>query len=214
MIELVVSEKTASDLAVIAAWNGVETCDEMASLLIREMVDDIGLVPSEKNVEPMKGQLYMDLLPERDQVVEPEGTEREKTSSSIVDLSKLDKNAVLDHTKVRRAFIDGKVVERNGWCFAVAAMVQEVMNRNVPIDEIIEMMGSRYVVKGKHKNGMLKSLKYYDDMDICIYSFAANRSWREIDRMAKKWDISVRIEIQWSENPRAAYPGLFAFLNA
>jgi len=59
-----------------------------------------------------------------------------------------------------------------------------------------------------------EGFKYHADLGISVQGQAASDCWKEVERLAKKWQIPVTVEFWWRQDPKAQYPGKTGMLRA
>ena len=197
MVELLMTDEMAKDLAVITGWTGCITNSDTAALLIRDMA---ARIEDEKNAKECEIALDVNQ------------TNEDEQSEDMVDMTRAGAMNELDHSRIRKGYVGGIVLSSNTWWFALARVIDEALNKGVSKEEIVREVGEKYVIFSKTHGSDLTNLKFFADREVWVNSFPAVKTWWIIQQVAPKWGIKVRLEIQWTSNRRSKFPGQYALL--
>ena len=173
------NDATFADLASLSTWYGAKTPGDAIDRLVREAMAQLGL---ERDVEA-----EVDSVAIRDEN----------------DVLKFDKTPSLSFTKVR-GFRVGRLRWDNGnWSTILLRMVDELQRKGFDSEKLV----AELKVPARFGLYELEGYKFYPHLGISIQGQSASDAWKEVERIASKWGISVSVAFEWRDNPKAQFPG-------
>ncbi|MCF2872935.1 hypothetical protein L0664_17860 [Octadecabacter sp. G9-8] len=115
----------------------------------------------------------------------------------------------LSFTKVTKATIDGTELKNPKWNSVLIAVIEQV-RKKIPSSEALS---SHLQINGNEGRLEDHGYKFYPQLGISVQGQSAPDAWREVQRLAKKHSVSVRVGFQWRDNPKAEHPGQNGTLN-
>ena len=109
----------------------------------------------------------------------------------------------LTFTKPLKAIIDGKTIEHPKWSSILHFMIGCLKAKGLEGEKLVRELA----VPAKAASYVDEGYKYVPELGISVQGQSAADAWKEIDRIAKKWHISVKVDFVWRQNPKAQYPG-------
>lgn len=180
-----INDAAFADLKSIATWLGTTTPGETIDQLVRKTMDQLGM---ERDVEP-----------------EPEGA-----STTSIAMEFRDGAPGLSFTKPLSAFVNGKPVRSPRWSSTLLSVIAEVKAKGFADEKLVSELNVPAQAKQYEEEGF----KYHPDLGISVQGQSASDAWKEIDRLAKKWQIPVKIEFWWRHNRKAQHPGRVGVLRS
>jgi hypothetical protein len=172
-----VNDATFADLSTLKTWFGTKTPSDTIDRIVREAMEDLGM--------------------ERDD--EPEAAMATTSNGSM----EFDTAPGLAFTKPLSASINGKAVPRPRWSSVLLTMIAQLKAKGLDGEKLVRELQVPAKVARYEDEGF----KYHANLGISIQGQSASDAWKEIDRIAKKWDIPVVIEFWWRQNDKAHFPG-------
>ena len=114
-----------------------------------------------------------------------------------------DKAPGLGYTKLLTATVASKPVNEPYWKTALLAVIHQVQVQGYTGDRLVEELN----VPARPGRFEERGFEYVDDLGISIQGQSASSAWREMERLAKKWQIPVNVEFSWYHSPKAQFPG-------
>ena len=151
-------------------------------------------------------QLVRDKLQELG--LERDGSQ-EMEASSPDSVLKFDKAPGLSFTRVLAARINGKTIERANWANVLTCMIAAVKGKGLNVEKLV----AELQVPAKARPYNEEGFRYYEDLGISLQGQSAQDAWREVDRLARKWKITVQVDFQWRQNDKAQHPGRTGLLS-
>lgn len=172
-----INDGTFSDLQSIAKWFRTKTPSETIDLIVQETMEKLGM-------------------------------EREGSSSSIDEGSheramEFASAPALAFTKPLGASINGIDIQDPRWSSILLNMIAQVKSKGVEGQRLVRALAIPAMASEYQNEGY----RYYDELGISFQGQSASDCWKEIDRLAKKWQIPVLVEFMWRETPKAQHPG-------
>lgn len=116
----------------------------------------------------------------------------------------------LSFTRVLGAKVAGSPLGKPNWTGVLIAMIGEGKKQGLSSADLVrELQVPAHV--GKQKDF---GYRFHEDLGISVQGQSATDCWKEVSRLAKKWKVSVSVEFQWRENPKAQHPGKVAEITA
>lgn len=172
-----VSDATFADLSSLKTWFGTKTPGDTIDRVVREAMEQLGM--------------------ERDDETD------EVTATTSNGAMQFDTAPGLSFTKPLSAFVNGKSVRSPRWSSILLTMIGQVKAKGVEGDKLVRELS----VPAKAQRYEDDGYKYHADLGISVQGQSATEAWKEVDRLATKWDIPVKVEFWWRQNPKAQYPG-------
>lgn len=173
-----INDATFDDLSALKRWLGTKTPGETIDRLVRDAMDELGI--------------------ERDG--EPEAASANTSSTGAMEFSSA---PGLTHTKPLSASVKGKPIQNPRWRSILLATIAEVKANGFEGGKLVRELNIPAKAERYEKEGFT----YHSDLGISIQGQSAADAWREVDRLATKWNIPVTVEFWWRQNQKAQYPG-------
>lgn len=110
----------------------------------------------------------------------------------------------LSFTRVVSAKVNGKELEKANWANVLLQTIHSVSKKlGISSKELSAQLQVRTRVGQYEDDGF----KYHKQLGISVQGQSAQDAWKEVDRLARKFDIPVEVEFQWHDNPKAQRPG-------
>jgi hypothetical protein len=177
-----INDARFADLKAISTWLGTETPAQTIDAIVIQMMERLGL--------------------ERD------GEPEMPSEASIGDVLRFDSAPGLAFTKPLSASVNGKAIGNPRWSAILLAMIAHVKTRGIEGEKLAREL--QIPAKARHYED--EGFKHHPNLGISIQGQSASDAWKEIDRIAKKWQIPVTVEFQWRDNPKAQFPGRVGLL--
>lgn len=172
-----VNDGTFADLSTLRTWFGTKTPSETIERVVREVMEQLGM---ERDDEP-----------EASVAVTSDGAMEFETAPG------------LSFTKPLSASINGKAIHSPRWSAILLNMIAQVKAKGLEGNKLVRELQVPAKVEQYEEEGF----RYHADLGISVQGQSASDAWKEIDRLAKKWGIPVKVEFWWRHNEKAQYPG-------
>jgi hypothetical protein len=172
-----VNDATFSSLSTLKTWFGTKTPSDTIDHIVREAMEQLGI---EQDDEP-------------DAVVTT-------TSDGAMEFETA---PGLTFTKPLSASINGKAVPSPRWSSMLLTMLAQLKAKGFDGEKLVRELQ----VPAKAERYEEEGFKYHNDLGISVQGQSASDAWKEIDRLAKKWGIPVKIKFWWRQNAKAQFPG-------
>lgn len=179
-----INDATFDDLSALKRWFGTKTPGETIDRIVRDAMDELGI--------------------ERDD--EPEDV----TVTTRTGAMEFGSAPGLTFTKPMVASVKGKSIQNPKWRSILLAMVAQVKAKGFEGEHLVRELG----IPAKATRYEDEGFTYHADLGISIQGQSAADAWKEVDRLAKKWSIPVKVEFVWRQNPKAQYPGRSGVLSS
>jgi hypothetical protein len=183
-----INDGSFADLKSIATWLGTRTPGETIDQLVRQAMDQLGM---ERDVEP-----------------EPEPEDAATTTSIAMEFP--DGAPGLSFTKPLSAFVNRKSVRSPRWSSILLTMIAQVKAKGLEGEKLKDELN----IPARAAQYEDEGYKYHPDLGISVQGQSAADAWKEIDRLAKKWQIPVKVEFWWRRNQKAQFPGRVGVLRS
>jgi len=137
---------------------------------------------------------------------EPEGIVGSTSDGAMV----FDTAPSLTFTKPTMAIVDGKKLPNPNWATILQAMIARIKSSGIEGEKLV----SELAIPTKANIYEDDGYKYFTDLGISLQGQSATDAWREVNRLANKWRIPVKVEFVWRQTPKAQYPGKSGVLQA
>ena len=172
-----INDATFADLSTLKTWFGTKSPSETIDRIVRNAMEQLGI--------------------ERDD--EAEGTAVTSTDGALV----FDTAPSLTFTKPTKAIINGKLIQNPNWASILHVMIAQVKSKGFEGEKLVRELS----VPSKAASYDDDGYRYFPELGISLQGQSASDAWKEVDRLAKKWRIPVKVEFIWRQNPKAQYPG-------
>lgn len=172
-----INDATFADLSTLKTWFGTKTPSETIDRLVREAMEQLGM---ERNDEP-----------EDVEAMASDGAMQFDTAPGLA------------FTKPLAASINGKALHSPRWSAILLAMIAQVKAKGFEGEKLVRELA----IPAKAEQYEDEGFRYHPDLGISVQGQSASDAWKEVDRLAKKWHIPVKVEFWWRQNPKAQYPG-------
>ncbi|RWP56541.1 MAG: hypothetical protein E5V60_01490 [Mesorhizobium sp.] len=179
-----INDATFADLKSIATWFGTKTPSETIDRMVRDAMDELGM---ERDDEPQEGVTV--------------------TSDGAMEF---DTAPGLTFTKPLSASVNGKTIQSPRWSAILLTMIAQVKAKGFEGDKLVRELH----VPAKPAQYEEDGFRYHAKLGISVQGQSASDAWKEVDRLAKKWRIPVKVEFWWRQNPKAQYPGRTGLLRS
>jgi hypothetical protein len=121
-----------------------------------------------------------------------------------------DKAPGLAFTKPLAASINGKPIDSPPWSAILLTIIAQVKATGIDGEKLVRELAIPAKATPYEEGGF----RYYAALGISVQGQSASDAWKEVDRLARKWRIPVRVEFRWRQNPKAQYPGKIGVLRS
>jgi hypothetical protein len=181
-----INDAAFADLKSIATWLGTATPGETIDQLVRQAMDQLGM--------------------ERDVAPEPD----DPVTTKNIAMEFPDGAPGLSFTKPLSAFVNHKSVRSPRWSSILLSVIAQVKAKGFEGEKLVKELN----VPAQDTQYDDEGFKYHPDLGISVQGQSASDAWREIDRLARKWQIPVKVEFWWRHNRKAQYPGRVGILRS
>ncbi len=172
-----INDATFADISTLKAWFKTKSPSETIDHIVRDAMDRLGI--------------------ERD----------DETAGAVVAPSDgamlFDVAPSLTFTKPTKATINGKPIENPKWASILHTMIAQVKAKGFEGAKLVRELG----VPSRADSYDDEGYKFIPELGISVQGQSAADAWKEVDRLAKKWLILVKVEFVWRQNSKAQYPG-------
>lgn len=172
-----INDATFTDLSTLKTWFGTKSPSDTIDRVVREAMEQLGI--------------------ERD-----DGTGNANPTTATGAMS-FDSAPSLTFTKPLDASIGGTSIENPTWASILLAMLVQVRARGLEGEKLVGQLA----IPAKAIKHEVDGYRFHPALGISVQGQSAAEAWKEIDRLAKTWDIPVFVEFIWRENPKAQFPG-------
>lgn len=179
-----INDATFADLKSIATWFGTKTPSETIDRIVRKEMEQLGM--------------------ERDD--QPETIESTTSAGAM----QFNTAPGLAFTKPLAASINGKALHNPRWSAILLTMIGQLKARGFEGEKLVRELAIPAKIAQYEEEGF----KYHPDLGISVQGQSASDCWKEVDRLARKWRIPVKVDFYWRQNPKAQYPGKSGVLHS
>lgn len=129
-----------------------------------------------------------------------EGVQEVTASDGVLEF---DKAPGLGYTKLLAAAVAGEPVKDPYWKTALVAVIRQVKGKGYAGERLVEQLN----VPAQPHRFEERGFEYFEDLGISVQGQSATSAWKEMERLAKKWQIPVTVEFSWYHSPKAQFPG-------
>lgn len=172
-----INDATFIDLSTLKTWFGTKSPSETIDRIVREAMEQLGI---ERDDEADDATIVM-------------------TDGAMV----FDTAPSLTFTKPMKATINGRPIQNPNWASILHVMLAQVKAKGFEGEKLVQELA----VPAKNASYEDEGYKYFPELGISVQGQSAADAWKEVDRLAKKWRIPVKVEFVWRQNPKAQHPG-------
>ncbi len=141
--------------------------------------------------------------------LERDGEAEKETASSDGALT-FEKAPGLGYTKLIGATVAGKAVENPYWKTALLAVIGQVKAKGLTSERLADELNIPTRIERFEDSGF----EYVESLGLSVQGQSATSAWKEMERLAAKWQIPVTVEFRWYHSPKAQFPGKLGRLHA
>lgn len=179
-----INDATFASLSTLKTWFGTKTPSDTIDQIVREAMEQLGIAQDDDEEAP--------------------------PLAAAEDVMEFTTTPGLSFTKPVTAIIDGQTIQNPRWSAILIAMVTHLKNKGFSG----EKLSRELQIPSKATSYEDEGFKYYPDLGLSIQGQSAADAWKEADRIAKKWRISIDVTFVWRENPKAQHPGRSGILRS
>lgn len=179
-----INDATFADISTLKTWFGTKSPSETIDHIVKEAMEQLGI--------------------EHDD--ELEGAAVESADGARM----FDAAPSLTFTKPMKATINGNLIQNPNWASILHAMIAQVKAKGFEGEKLVRELG----IPSKAANYDKDGYKYFPELGLSVQGQSAADAWKEVDRLAKKWQVPVSVEFVWRQNPKAQHPGKAGILQA
>ena len=179
-----INDATFVDLKQVSTWLGTDTPSETIDTLVREKM------------------VALDL--ERD-VGETVDTDQNGSAPLA-----FEKTPGLTFTRIISASIEGKQYTKVTWAQLLLSTIEIVKDKGIEGDDLVRELQ----IPSRADEYIEEGYKYHSNLGISVQGQSAQDAWREVSRLADKYQIPVEVKFQWRENKKAQHPGEVGVIQA
>lgn len=121
-----------------------------------------------------------------------------------------DKAPGLSFTRLKAAKVGGAPIQKADWASLLLNVVSKLKSKGLSRAKLVSELQIPSKIGEYSSNGY----RFYPDLGISMQGQSAQGAWKEVERIANKWGITVEAEFQWRRNDRAQHPGRAGILRA
>ena len=179
-----IDDATFAGLSTLKTWFGTKTPGDTIERVVREAMDQLGF---ERDDEP-----------DADVAISDEGAMEFASAPGLT------------FTKPLAASLNGKTIQSPRWSSILFAMIAHLKAAGIEGEQLVRELHIPVKVGSYTKEGF----RYHHKLGISLQGQSASDAWKEIDRLAKKWKVPVKVEFWWRQNSKAQYPGRTGILRS
>jgi hypothetical protein len=179
-----VNDATFAHLSTLRTWLRTKTPSETIDRVVRDAMEQLG-IEDEGDAEA------------------PEGT----TTSIAMEF---DVAPGLAFTKPLSASVGGKPIRNPRWSSILLTMIAHVKAKGLEGEKLVDELS----IGTKPERYEEEGFKFHPELGISVQGQSASDAWKEIERIANKWRIPVKVEFWWRKNKKAQYPDRIGILRA
>lgn len=179
-----IDDATFAGLSTLKTWFGTKTPSETIERVVRDAMDQLGF---ERDDEPNS-----------EVVVSKEGAMEFTAAPGLT------------FTKPLAASVNGKAVQSPRWSSIMFAMIAHLKAQGVTSEQLIRELH----IPVKLGSYVGEGFRYHHKLGISLQGQSATDAWKEVDRLAKKWSVPVKVEFWWRLNSKAQFPGRTGILRS
>jgi len=172
-----INDATFADLKSIATWFGTKTPSETIDRIVQEAMEGLGMARDEE--------------PENLASTTSDGAMQFETAPGLA------------FTKPLAASIGGKALHNPRWSAILLTVIGQLKARGFEGEKLVRELAIPAKVSQYEEEGF----KFHPELGVSVQGQSASDCWKEVDRLAKKWRIPVKVEFYWRQNPKAQFPG-------
>lgn len=173
------------DLRTLATWLGTKTPSDTINQLVREKMDQLDL---ERDID-----------------------ESHLSESGRADDLVFDRAPSLTFTRILSAVLDREEPHKTNWAGLLIAMIAAVKEKKgLSVERLLLVLE----VPAKKEEYTEDGYRFYPHLGISVQGQSAIDSWKEVSRLADKYQIPVKVRFQWRDNEKALHPGKIGIIRA
>jgi hypothetical protein len=130
--------------------------------------------------------------------------------ASSDEITQFEKTPGLSFTRLIAAKIGDKSINKANWASLLIEMISAVKGKGLTGEKIV----SELQVPARVGSYSDEGFKFFKNLGISVQGQSAQDAWKEVERLAKKWQIPVEVQFQWRQNDKAQHPGRSGLLRA
>ena len=141
------------------------------------------------------------------------GLERDSDAESGIDgdgVLTFEKTPGLSFTRILSASIDQRKLAKTNWAGLLLEVIHKVHAKGIEGERLVRELHVPAKV-GRYED---EGYKFHPTLDISVQGQSAADAWKEIDRLAEKHGILVKLEFQWRDNEKAEHPNRIGKMQA
>ncbi len=179
-----IDDATFAGLSTLKTWFGTKTPSATIERVVKEAMDQLGF---ERDDEPDT------------EVVVSQGGAMEFTEAPG-----------LTFTKPLAASLNGKTIQSPRWSSILLAMIAYLKTEGLSSEQLVRELH----IPVKVGSYVGEGFRYNHSLGVSLQGQSAADAWREVDRLAKKWTVPVKVEFWWRQNSKAQFPGRTGILRS
>jgi len=179
-----IDDATFADLSTLKTWFGTKTPSATIERVVRDAMEQLGF--------------------ERDD--EPDAEVSINTKGAM----EFPEAPGLTFTKPLVASVNGKTIQSPRWSSILYTMISYLKSQGLSSEQIVGELH----VPAKVGSYSDEGFRYHHALGISLQGQSAADAWREVDRLARKWRVPVKVEFWWRENSKAQFPGRTGILRS
>lgn len=116
----------------------------------------------------------------------------------------------LSHTRILAAFVNNQNAGKTNWSGLLLSMIQALHKKGLSAQDLVNTLQ----VPAKAGTFTNDGYKFYPGLGISIQGQSAPDAWREVRRLADKFNVPVEVRFQWRDKDKAQYPGRIGIIRA
>lgn len=180
-----IDDATFAGLSTLKTWFGTKTPGDTIERVVRDAMEQLGF---ERDDEPAS-----------EIAVVSDGGAMEFAAAPG-----------LTFTKPLAASLNGKAIQSPRWSSILFAMIAHLKAAGVESEQLVREL--HIPVKVGSYTG--EGFRYHHKLGVSLQGQSASDAWKEVDRLAKKWSVPVKVEFWWRQNSKAQYPGRTGILRS
>ena len=178
------NDATFVDLKTISTWLGTKTPSETVDVIVREKMEMLDL---ERDID--NGALIND-----------------NNQSDMV----FEKAPGLSFTRILSASVNNGKPEKINWAGLLMKVIGVLKAKGLSGEKLV----TELQIPAKVTEYTMDGYKFQPDLGISIQGQSAQDAWKEISRLAQKYNIPVEVRFQWRDNDKAQHQGKIGVIRA
>jgi len=179
-----INDATFADLKTVSTWYGTKTPGETIDQIVREAMEQLGM--------EREGEL------EGAAATNSDGAMEFETAPGLA------------FTKPLSVSVNGKAIQSPRWSDILLMMIAQIKAKGFTGAKLVRELHVPTRAELYEQEGY----RYHAKLGISVQGQSASDAWKEVNRLANKWKIPVKVEFTWRHNPKAQYPGRVGLLRS